>query len=144
MAEDLGTWAPEQATVLLEALQQAGLDPEAKRTREGILVTVPDDQADEAHHTLVANMDAIARAARAPVGVPKRRQRTRSTEGRSDGGDRRPPSARLGGLTLPLVLVLVGALIAGVIPALRLPVLVFTIAGVVYLVGKKAQRDGEP
>jgi lipase chaperone LimK len=39
VAEELGTWPAEQATVLLEVLQQAGLNPTATRTREGILVT---------------------------------------------------------------------------------------------------------
>jgi hypothetical protein len=142
VAEDLGTWAPEQATVLLEALQQAGLSPEAKRSREGILVTVPDEEADEAHRTLVANMDAIARAARSPVGSRGRRQRPARTERSSDGGEERKlTTQRLTGFARPLALVLLGSLIAAAVPALRLPVIVATIAAVVYLVGKQAQRE---
>ncbi len=63
MAKDLGTWPPEQATVLVQVLQGAGLAPDAKRKRAGIVVTVPDEQADVAVRTLAANMDAIAASA---------------------------------------------------------------------------------
>jgi hypothetical protein len=64
VAADLGTWPAEQATVLLEVLHTAGLHPEARRGRDGVHVTVPDDEGDRAHATLVAHMDTIAKAAR--------------------------------------------------------------------------------
>lgn len=76
MAADLGTWPAEQATVLLEVLQAGGLHPDARRSRGEVHVTVPDDEGDKAHATLVANMDRIAQAARP----------TRSSGGRGKGG----------------------------------------------------------
>lgn len=149
MAEDLGAWPPEQATVLLETLNRAGLTPQAKRTREGITVTVPDDQADEAQRQLVANMDAIARAARAEPKPPRRRSR-RGTEhhpsagGRSDADERPLTSQRMLRIARPLSLVLVGLLLATVVSGpLRLLVVVATVAGIVYLSGRQAQRDGD-
>jgi hypothetical protein len=75
VAKDLGTWPPEQATVLVQVLQRANLTPEAKRTRDGILVTVPDDQADVAVRALADNMDAIADAARSRAEARRRRAR---------------------------------------------------------------------
>lgn len=76
MAADLGTWPAEQATVLLEVLQAGGLHPDARRVRGEVHVTVPEDEGDKAHATLVANMDRIAQAARP----------TRSSGGRGRGG----------------------------------------------------------
>lgn len=147
MAEDLGAWPPEQATVLLEALKKAGLSPEAKRTREGIAVTVPDEQAEEAQRQLVANMDAIASAARADPARPQRRkERKQPTSGsygrRVSDPDRQPlTSERMTRMARPLSLVLIGLLLAAMVPGLRLLVVVATVAGVVYLIGKQAQRD---
>lgn len=147
MAEDLGAWPPEQATVLLEALKKAGLSPQAKRTREGIAVSVPDDQADEAQRQLVANMDAIARAARTePTPLKRPQRRKRPTSGsygkRVSDPDRAPlTSERLIRIGRPTILVLIGLLIAAIIPQLRLFVIALTVAAIVYLVGKQAQRD---
>jgi hypothetical protein len=145
VAEDLGTWPPEQATVLVEALQQAGLAPEAKRTREGILVTVPDEQSDEAHRTLVANMDAIARAARpqAPPGGRRRRPRPtperRSTTSETEGGAL--SSERMLRLARPIGLLLVALMLAAVV---RNPiVIVLALAALVYWLGRQAQQRGD-
>lgn len=147
MAEELGTWPAEQATVLLEVLQKAGLDPTAKRTRDGILVTVPDGQADEAHRQLVANMDAIARAARPPAGSRPRARKPRPVKGADS------PSPRGGGLGrggqggFPLAgRGLIGALVAvllfGVL--LRQPIIVIPAVGaLIYLLGKRAQAQGD-
>jgi hypothetical protein len=145
VAEDLGTWPPEQATVLVDALQQAGLAPEAKRTREGILVTVPDEQSDEAHRTLVANMDAIARAARphaAPGGGRRRRPRPApQRQAAPEEADGALASERMLRLARPLGLLLVVLLLAWI----RVPVIVIVlaVAVVVYLLGKQAQQRGE-
>jgi hypothetical protein len=146
VAEDLGTWPPEQATVLLEVLGEAGLTPDAKRTREGILVTVPDEQSDEAHRQLVANMDRIARAARQPRGQSPR------------GGTRRPrpvkgadPTPTSGGsgaggtadkAMRPIGLVLLGLLVLLVVGRIY-PIAAFIGLGVlVYLIGKRVQQQG--
>jgi hypothetical protein len=75
VAKDLGTWPPEQATVLVQVLQRANLTPDARRTREGIVVTVPDEQADVAVRALADNMDAIADAARSRAEARRRRAR---------------------------------------------------------------------
>lgn len=138
MAEDLGTWPSEQATVLVQALANAGLSPQAKRTRKGVVVTVPDDQAGKAHETLVANMDAIASAAR--------RSSTRSPSvkqgQRSPGPAERPmASERMNALARPLGLLLIGMLLASLIRPLAVPIMVFTLAGIVYLLGKQAPDD---
>jgi hypothetical protein len=145
VAEDLGTWPPEQARVLLEALQKAGLSPKAKRTREGVSVTVEDAEADEAHRTLVANMDAIAQAARGPQ---PQRQRSRA---RQTGPQRRTPdeprmaSQRLGAMSRPLVILLVGLVLAAIAPApLRLPLVIATVAAIVYVIGRRPSSDDEP
>lgn len=146
MAEDLGAWPAEQATVLLETLKKAGLTPEAKRTREGISVTVPDDQADEAQRQLVANMDAIASAARGEPRPQRKRTRKRTTTGtygRRVSDPDRPAltSQRMTRIARPLSLVLLGLLLAALVPQLRLLVVVATVAGVVYLIGKQTQRE---
>lgn len=148
MAADLGTWPPEQATVLLEALQEAGLKPEARRTRDGVQVTVADDETDRAHQTLVANMDRIARAARPPAGQerPRRRARPSTTpRQRSNTAESTPlTSERLQRLARPLGLLVVGLLLATIIRPLALPIVVFTVAGVVYLLGRQTQgEDGD-
>lgn len=141
MAEDLGTWPPEQARVLLDALQQAGLSPKARRTREGISVTVEDAEADEAHRTLVANMDAIAQAARGS-------QQQRKAKARTSGPQRAPSdkpsmtSERLGSMSRPLMILVIGAILALLIAPLRLPIMIFTIAALVYVLGKQVQDGG--
>lgn len=151
MAEDLGTWPPEQATVLLDVLQKAGIEAKAKRTRDGVLVTVQDDQADDAHRTLVANMDAIARAARSAA-APRGRKAPRktSTERRGSGAGRtsspseRPELPRLGALSRPLIILIVGLVLGTLIgPPLMFPILVFTLAGVIYSLGKQARADDD-
>lgn len=141
MADDLGTWPPEQARVLLDALQQAGLSPKARRTREGISVTVDDAEADQAHRTLVANMDAIAQAARAKQQPrqPKSRQPQKS---RREAPERSLTSSRLGSMSKPLLILVIGTILALAVAPLRIPILVFTIAALVYVLGKQAQ-DGE-
>jgi hypothetical protein len=145
LAEDLGTWPPEQATVLVEALQQAGLSPEARRTREGIVVLVPDDQSDDAHRTLVSNMDAIARAARppSPSGGRRRRPRpaapTRTEPSAGSGGAM--SSERLLRFARPLGLLLLVVLLSSVV---RNPIVVIVAVGaLVYWLGRQAQRRGE-
>jgi hypothetical protein len=148
LAEDLGTWPPEQATVLVEALQQAGLSPEARRTRDGIVVTVPDEQSDDAHRTLVSNMDAIARAARPPSPSGGRRRRPRpaaparpSPSSSSEGGGL--GSERLLRLARPLGLLLLVVMLAAVV---RNPlVMLVALAALVYWLGRQAQRrnDGD-
>ncbi len=139
MAEDLGTWPPEQARVLLDALQQAGLSPKARRTREGIAVSVEDAEADEAHRTLVANMDAIAGAARSSQ--PRRPPR-QSAARKSEGGPRQLASQRLGSLSRPVLILLIGLILAVIIRPLALPIIVFTIAALVYVLGRQSQ-DGD-
>jgi hypothetical protein len=145
LAEDLGTWPPEQATVLVEALQQAGLSPEARRTREGILVTVPDEQSDDAHRTLVSNMDAIARAARPPTPSGGRRRRprpaapTRTTPSAATGGAM--GSERLLRIARPVGLLLLVVVLASIV---RNPLVVMVaIAALVYWLGRQAQRRGD-
>ena len=143
MAKDLGTWAPEQATVLVQVLQGAGLTPDAKRTRAGIVVTVPDDQADVAVRTLAANMDAIADAARSRAEARRRRSR----EARATGGARREgpgtlPTERLLGAARPVVLLLVGLLVLSAVARLS-PALALVGVGVgVYLLGRRQDGGG--
>lgn len=157
MAADLGTWPAEQATVLLEVLHAAGLHPDARRSREGVHVTVPDAEGDRAHATLVAQMDTIARAAR-PAPPPKgRRLRAvddpsgtkpgrRATRGRGRREDRRPQRSgtasqarRFGS---PAVIVGVAFVIAVLFPQARLIVLGVAVAASVWLLGRRAQRGG--
>lgn len=145
MAEELGTWPPEQAMVLLEVLQNAGLSPATKRARDGILVTVPDEHADEAHRQLVANMDAIARAARPPGATRPGARRPRPVKG-ADGTDRREerlPSERMLGIARPLVIVLVGLLILGTIGRHQPLLAIATVGVLIYVLGKRAQRRGD-
>lgn len=146
MAEDLGTWPPEQATVLLDVLQKAGIDAKAKRTREGVLVTVQDDQADDAHRTLVSNMDAIAKAARS-ASPPRGRPKKAATEQRgpklptpSSSGD---GESRLGSLSRPVIILIIGLVLATLIRGLMVPILVFTLAAIIYTLGKQTQADDD-
>jgi hypothetical protein len=158
VAADLGTWPAEQATVLLEVLHTAGLHPEARRGRDGVHVTVPDDEGDRAHATLVAQMDTIAKAAR-PSGPPRGR-RLRAVEDppgtkpkrpakrrRSAGADRRPQRAgtstqarRFGGPVAVLVAGFVAAVIIG--PPTATFVLAVTVGVAVWMLGKQAAAGG--
>lgn len=142
MAKDLGTWAPEQATVLVQVLQGAGLTPDAKRTRAGIVVTVPDDQADVAVRTLAANMDAIADAARSRAEARRRRSReARSTERRRREGSPLP-TERLLGAARPIVVLLVGLLVLSAVARIS-PALALVGVGVgVYLLGRRQDGGG--
>lgn len=144
MSGDLGAWPPAQATVLLEVLKKDGLDPEAKRTRDGIQVTVPDEQLDRANLLLVKHMDEIAQAARSPGGA-RRKPRAAAAQGRQRPRAPEPPlpTERLTRLGRPLGLFLVLLLLTVIAPvALRLPLLIFGVAGIIYLLGKQAQREG--
>jgi hypothetical protein len=149
LAEDLGTWPAEQATVLVDALQQAGITPKARRTREGVEITVEDAKADEAHATLVANMDAIARAARSPVGESGRRRRGRTTPVRGDE-QLKPPERPLTAQRLirfgrPLAILVAGLMIAAVMPPpVRLVILMATVAAMVWLLGRESDHDDPP
>ena len=145
MAKDLGTWPPEQATVLVQVLQRANLTPDAQRTREGIRVTVPDAQADVAVRALADNMDTIADAARSREEA--RRRRAREARARESRGSARPDegaltSERLRGIARPLVMLLIGLLVLSSVARVS-PILALAGVGVgVYLLGRRAQ-DGE-
>lgn len=149
MAEELGTWPPEQATVLLEVLQKAGLSPQAKRTRDGVLVTVADDESDEAHRQLVANMDAIARAARQPKSggarSPGRRPRDVKGADNLDSSEqhRALTSERMARLARPLGIALIALLVIGTLGRFQPIVAIFAVGALVYFVGKRAQARGE-
>lgn len=155
MAADLGTWPAEQATVLLEVLHTAGLHPDARRGRDGVHVTVPDDEGDKAHATLVAQMDTIAKAAR-PGGAPRGRRlravedppgakakRGRPTK-KPAASARRPQRAgtsaqarRFGG---PAAIAVVGFVLAVIIgPPTSTFVMAVTAGALVWILGKKAQ-----
>jgi hypothetical protein len=160
VAADLGTWPAEQATVLLEVLHTAGLHPEARRSREGVHVSVPDDEGDRANATLVAQMDTIARAAR-PAAPPKGRRlravedppgsgsgrRKAAGSGRPGRGDRKPQRRATHGQAASFgrpVALLGAAFVAAVIlgPPLSFFVLAVTVGVVVWLVGKQIERGG--
>ncbi|MFA9445704.1 hypothetical protein [Egicoccus sp. AB-alg6-2] len=152
MASDLGAWPAEQASVLLEVLQRDGLTPEAKRTREGIHVLVPDGQSDQAHQVLAANMDVIARAARPGGGTARGRRGRRKTDPTprpaSRGGSRRHEEAspRLASERLmragpAIALFLVALLVAGFLPGLAFPILVIGAFVGIWLLGKRTMDD---
>jgi hypothetical protein len=143
VAKDLGTWPPEQATVLVQVLQGAGLAPDAKRTRAGIVVTVPDEQADVAVRTLAANMDAIADAARSRAEARWRRSRearTADRAGRPDAG--RLPTERLLGAARPVVLLLVGLLVLSAVARISPALALVGVAVGVYLLGRRQDGGG--
>lgn len=151
MAEDLGTWPPEQATVLVEVLQQSGIRPQARRTREGVEVTVDDGDSDQAHATLVANMDRIARAAR-PSQPDGGRRRPRPTgaqapSARGSGGqaDRPLTSQRMSRFTRPVAILLAALLLATVpIPLpLRLLILAAAVLAIVWLLGRDEDDEDD-
>lgn len=145
MAEDMGTWPAEQATVLLEVLNEAGLTPEAKRTREGVLVTVPDDQSDEAHRQLVANMDRIAQAARQAKGTQRGGRKAREVKGADHAepkDQQQLASERMQRIAKPLGLVLVGLLLFATVGRIN-PLIAFAVLGVlIYVIGKRIQQQG--
>lgn len=143
MAKDLGTWAPEQATVLVQVLQGAGLTPDAKRTRAGIVVTVPDDQADVAVRTLAANMDAIAEAARSRAEARRRRSREARTSdrGRREGSGTLP-TERLLGAARPIVVLLVGLLVLSAVARISPALALVGVAVGVYLLGRRQDGGG--
>jgi len=142
VAEELGTWSAEQARVLVDVLQRAGLHPAAKRVRDGVIVTVPDDEADEANRQLLNNMDAIARAATTPLGRSGQKRRVRPVKG-ADNPNTDPralASERMAKIARPLGLILVATLLLSV---LRNPLLVLVaMGGLIYVIGKRAQRNG--
>jgi hypothetical protein len=142
VAKDLGTWPPEQATVLVQVLQRANLTPDAKRTKAGILVTVPEDQADVAVRALADNMDAIADAARSRTEARRRRTREPRTDATRGTPDGRLPTERLVGAARPIAILLVALLTLSVVARIS-PLLALIGVGVgVYLLGKRAQ-DGD-
>jgi len=142
VAEELGTWSAEQALVLVDVLQRAGLHPAAQRVRDGVVVTVPDDEADEANRQLLNNMDAIARAATKPSAItgPKRRVRAVKGADNPNTDPRALTSERMAKIARPVGLILIAMLLLGM---LRNPLVVLVLmGGLVYLIGKRAQRDG--
>jgi len=144
VAKDLGTWPPEQATVLVQVLQRANLSPEAKRTREGILVTVPDDQADVAVRALADNMDAIADAARSREEARRRRAREQRLRGARDTGatgTSELTSERIRSAARPIAILLVGLLVLSTVARIS-PLLALVGVGIgIYLLGRRAQDD---
>ncbi len=152
MSADLGTWPAEQATVLLEVLTEAGLHPDANRTRDGVRVQVPDDESDQAQTTLVGAMDRIARAAR-PVAIDGGRSDRSRSKGRSARRsaraeasrprekDRTLISERMLRLAIPISLVLIGLLVAALVPSLQLPIVIVVVVGLIYVLGRQSQRD---
>jgi hypothetical protein len=147
VSEDLGTWPAEQATVLLDVLQKAGLSPQAKRSKGGVTVTVPDDESDEAHRQLVANMDAIANAARRPKpAAGQRARRPRPVKGADHPAEKDPSqlaSERLKKVALPVAVVLVALLVFGTLGRVQ-PILGIVVVGaLIYFLGRRAQQRGD-
>lgn len=142
VAEELGTWSAEQALVLVDVLQRAGLHPVAKRARDGVQVSVPDSEADEANRQLLTNMDAIARAAAKPVGQSGQKRRVRPVKG-ADNPSTDPrvlASERMARIARPIGLLLIALLLFGMI---RNPIVVLVVmGGLIYVIGKRAQRNG--
>lgn len=151
MAEDLGTWPPEQATVLVEVLQRSGITPQARRTRDGVEVTVEDGDSDQAHATLVANMDRIARAAR-PSQPEGGRRRSRAAGAQASAGrgtqqERERPlaSQRMSRFTRPVAILLAALLLATVpIPLpLRLLILAAAVLTIVWMLGRDEDAEDD-
>jgi len=142
VAKDLGTWPPEQATVLVQVLQRANLTPDAKRTRAGIVVTVPDEQADVAVRALADNMDAIADAARSRTEAKRRRAReaTGRGPGRGSGASGPLPTERLLGAARPIALLLVGLLVLSAVARISPPLALLGVGAGIYLLGRR--QDG--
>jgi Flp pilus assembly protein TadB len=161
VAADLGTWPAEQATVLVEVLHASGLHPDARRARGEVHVTVPDQEGDRAHATLVAQMDTIARAARpAKPSGPSRGRRLRAVEspeptrrsgrsGRSKGSSPARASSANGAARLKRLSSPVGIAVAGVVVAFVgiglgfAPIfpLAVTAGALVWVLGKRAERQ---
>ncbi len=142
VAKDLGTWPPEQATVLVQVLQRAGLTPDAKRTRAGIVVTVPDHQSDVAVRTLAENMDAIADAARSRTEARRRRSGEQRTAAGRSGGPGPLPTERLLGAARPIVLLLVGLLVLSAVARISPPLALLGVGLGVYLLGRRQDGGG--
>jgi biopolymer transport protein ExbB/TolQ len=145
VAKDLGTWPPEQATVLVQVLQRANLTPDARRTREGIVVTVPDEQADVAVRALAENMDAIADAARSRSEARRRREREQRAGRSASSGDTGPglTSERMLKMARPLALVMVALLVLSSVARIN-PLLGLLGVGVgLYLLGRRVQDGGD-
>lgn len=147
VAEDLGTWPAEQATVLLDVLQKAGLSPQAKRSKGGVTVTVPEDQSDEAHRQLVANMDAIANAARRPKPSPgQRSRRPRPVKGADNAPETDPAqlaSERLKRLAVPVAAIVIALLVFGTLGRVQPILAVLVVGAIIYILGRRAQKRGE-
>lgn len=151
MASDLGAWPAEQASVLLEVLQRDGLTPEAKRTRDGIHVLVPDAQSDQAHQVLAANMDVIASAARPSDPTPIRgRRKSKPARGPRPRGESRPRSAPSGESKLTserlmrigpaVALVLTALLLGSLFPRAAVPIVVVGAFAGIWWLGKQAME----
>jgi hypothetical protein len=145
VAKDLGTWPPEQATVLVQVLQRAHLNPSARRTKEGIVVTVPDEEGATAMREMTSNMEAIADAARARGEARRRRsreQRSRTSVGAGAADRPTLTSEKLLGAARPLIILLVALLVLSTVARIS-PVLALIGVGLgVYLLGKRTQ-DGQ-
>lgn len=144
MAADLGTWQPEQAQVLLDVLQRAGLSPQSKRTRNGVQVTVDDSESDLAHATLLANMDAIAQAAR-PATQPRRARAQRKAQqtGRSSPSGDEPTilaSERMMRWAPAIGILVLGSMISLAVPPLRPLFVIATVLGIIYVLGRRTGR----
>lgn len=152
MATDLGSWPAEQASVLVEVLQRDGLTPEAKRTRDGIHVLVPDAQSDQAHQVLAANMDVIASAARPSGPTPIRgRKKARRAPQRSERPARsasadspKLTSERLMRIGPAIALLLTALLLGSLFPRAAFPIVIVGAFAGIWWLGKQAQdgRDG--
>jgi biopolymer transport protein ExbB/TolQ len=141
VAKDLGTWPSEQATVLVQVLQRANVTPETKRTREGIVVTVPDEQADVAVRALTDNMDAIADAARSRAEARRRRDRAQRSSGRESVGSGGPQltSERIRGAARPIAILLVGLLVLSTVARVSPLLALLGVGFGIYLLGRRAQ-----
>lgn len=151
MASDLGAWPAEQANVLLEVLQRDGLTPEAKRSRDGIHVLVPDAQSDQAHQVLAANMDVIANAARpaapTPIRGKKPRRGAQKGERRARAASTDSPaltSERLMRIGPAVALLLTAMLLGSFFPRVAVPIVIVGAFAGIWWLGKQAQsgRDG--
>lgn len=151
MPEDLGTWSRPQAGAVVKVLKRAGVRVSTAAAPDGkaVVVTVPDGQADRAHAALAAEMDTIARAARAEREDRGRRATVRDIDS-ARRGRKRPASGegplvteRLAGLAPVLGLLLVALLVGAVVPGnLRFVAMIVAVLGFVYLLGRRDPGDG--
>jgi hypothetical protein len=144
VAKDLGTWPSEQATVLVQVLQRARLNPSARRTKEGIVITVPDEEGATAMREMTDNMEAIADAARSRNEARRRTRDERSRASGRVGGSERPAltSERLLGAARPLVVLLVSLLVLSAVARVNAVLALIGVGIGVYLLGKRTQ-DGQ-